>query len=76
VILELGYFLSHLGQRKVCALITPGLETPSDFEGIVYIRMDESDGWKVELERELKAAEMPLIGVSDPGIPAIGGADR
>jgi predicted nucleotide-binding protein len=38
VILELGYFLSYLGQQRVCALITPGLETPSDFVGIVYIR--------------------------------------
>lgn len=41
VILELGYFLAHLGQARVCALVTPGLETPSDFDGIVYIRMDD-----------------------------------
>jgi Predicted nucleotide-binding protein containing TIR-like domain len=61
VILELGYFLSHLGQRRVCALITPGLETPSDFDGIVYIRMDEPGLWKTELRRELRAAGMPLI---------------
>lgn len=61
VILELGYFLSHLGQQRVCALITPGLETPSDFDGIVYIRMDKSGLWETELMRELKAAEMPLI---------------
>lgn len=40
VILELGYFLSHLGSPRVCALITPGLETPSDFDGIAYIKMD------------------------------------
>src|SRR5207245_9605513 len=62
VILELGYFLSHLGQRRVCALITPGLETPSDFDGIVYIKMDESGLWKTEFRRELGAARMPLIG--------------
>jgi predicted nucleotide-binding protein len=61
VILELGYFLSHLGQRRICALITPGLETPSDFDGIVYIKMDELGQWKTELRRELKAAGMPLI---------------
>lgn len=60
VILELGYFLSHLGQSKVCALITPGLETPSDFDGIVYIRMDEAGNWKAELIRELRAARIPL----------------
>jgi predicted nucleotide-binding protein len=60
VILELGYFLAHLGQPRVCALITPGLETPSDFDGIVYIRMDESGLWQKELNRELIAAKMPL----------------
>ncbi|MGH7983062.1 MAG: TIR domain-containing protein [Candidatus Udaeobacter sp.] len=60
VILELGYFLAHLGQRRVCALITPNLETPSDFDGIVYIKMDESGLWKTELRRELRAAGMPL----------------
>lgn len=63
VILELGYFLSHLGQARVCALITPGLETPSDFDGIVYIRMDDEDRWKQELKRELVAAKMPVTSV-------------
>ncbi len=61
VILELGYFLSHLGQQRVCALITPSLETPSDFDGIVYIRMSSDGRWKEELKRELKAAKMPLV---------------
>ena len=61
VILELGYFLSHLGQSRICALVTPGLETPSDFDGIVYIKMDDDGRWKTELKRELQAAEMPLI---------------
>lgn len=60
VILELGYFLAHLGQAKVCALITPGLETPSDFDGIVYIRMDDDQRWQQELKRELLAAQMPV----------------
>jgi predicted nucleotide-binding protein len=62
VILELGYFLSHLGQSRICALVTPGLETPSDFDGIVYIKMDDDGRWKTELKRELQAAEMPLNG--------------
>lgn len=60
VILELGYFIAHLGQDRVCALITPGLETPSDFDGIVYIRMDSGDRWRRELMRELRAAKMPI----------------
>jgi predicted nucleotide-binding protein len=65
VILELGYFLSHLGQERVCALITPGLETPSDFDGIVYIRMDADARWESELKRELLAAGMPLTESSN-----------
>jgi predicted nucleotide-binding protein len=61
VILELGYFLAHLGQPRVCALISPGLETPSDFDGIVYIRMGADERWQKELLRELKAAGMPVV---------------
>ena len=60
VILELGYFLAHLGQARVCALITPGLETPSDFDGIVYISMDDEQRWQQELKRELVAAKIPV----------------
>lgn len=61
VILELGYFLAHLGQQRVCALVTPGLETPSDFDGIVYIRIDEQEDWKQQLMRELRAAETKAV---------------
>jgi predicted nucleotide-binding protein len=60
VILELGYFLSHLGQPRVCALVAPGLETPSDFDGIVFISMHNDGRWKDELLRELRAAQMPV----------------
>lgn len=60
VILELGYFIAHLRMERVCALITPGLETPSDFDGIVYIRMDSVGVWRKELIRELRAARMPI----------------
>ncbi len=67
VILELGYFIAHLGQDRVCALITPGLETPSDFDGIVYIRMDSGDRWRHELARELRAAKMPIPSSVDDG---------
>ena len=67
VILELGYFIARLGQDRVCALITPGLETPSDFDGIVYIRMDAGDRWRKELMRELVAARMPVSAASIDG---------
>jgi hypothetical protein len=60
VILELGYFLAYLGQARVCALKTPKVETPSDFDGIVYIEMAKDDKWKGLLLRELRAANMPV----------------
>jgi len=73
VILELGYFLSHLGQARVCALITPDLETPSDFDGIVYIPLDEEQSWKLDLLRELEAAQLPVVQIGGSCTP---GPDR
>lgn len=56
VLLELGYFLGRLGRGKVCALKRGQLEIPSDFAGVVWEKMDEANGWKLALARELKAA--------------------
>lgn len=60
VILELGYFIARLGQSRVCALVSPRLETPSDFDGVVYVPIDEGEQWKDILLRELLAAGMPV----------------
>ena len=56
VILELGFFLGKLGRKKVCALKTSGVETPSDYDGVVYVDFNDAGAWKMELVRELKAA--------------------
>ncbi len=56
VIFELGFFAGKLGRRRVCAVIKGDLEKPSDYDGVVYIRFDKTDGWKLKLLRELKAA--------------------
>ena len=56
VILELGFFLGKLGRKRVCPLVKGGVEIPSDYDGVVYIEMDEAEGWKTKLIRELKAA--------------------
>ena len=55
VIFELGYFVGSLGRKRVCALTKGQPEIPSDYDGVVYIPM-ESNGWKMELIGELKAA--------------------
>ena len=56
VILELGYFIGKLGRERVCPLVKGDLEKPSDYDGVVYTKLDEADGWKMKLVRELKAA--------------------
>jgi predicted nucleotide-binding protein len=56
VILELGYFVGLLKRERVCALYKGDLELPSDWDGVVWVRMDDRGAWKLELARELKAA--------------------
>lgn len=56
VLLELGYFIGKLTRAKVCALKRGELEIPSDFAGVVWEKMDDGNGWKMALARELKAA--------------------
>ena len=55
VVFELGYFIGRLGRQRVCALTKGQPEIPGDYSGVVYIPM-ESDAWKMELIKELKAA--------------------
>ncbi|KSV72934.1 hypothetical protein N182_28820 [Sinorhizobium sp. GL2] len=54
VILELGFFLGKLGPERVAAIVKGKLETPSDFDGVVYTPYDA--GWKSALAKELDAA--------------------
>ncbi|MFL0239280.1 TIR domain-containing protein [Mycobacterium sp. SMC-17] len=56
VILELGYFIALLGRQNVILLLEPGVERPSDTDGIVYARLDSSKDWQVELAKELEGA--------------------
>lgn len=55
VILELGYFVGHLGRGHVCALMRGEIEVPSDWNGVVYQAMDTGGGWKGVLAKELAA---------------------
>lgn len=58
VVLELGYFTGKLGRNRVCALVVPGLELPSDIHGVLYVELDQQGGWKTKLAQELVSAEM------------------
>lgn len=56
VIFELGYFLGKLGRDKICAIYQDCVEIPSDYQGIIFIKLDDDGNWKFEIARELKAA--------------------
>ena len=56
VILELGFFLGKLGRQGVCSLVKSDVETPSDYDGVVYTKLDDEGAWKLNLVQELKAA--------------------
>ncbi|GJL55590.1 MAG: hypothetical protein NPIRA02_27220 [Nitrospirales bacterium] len=60
VVLELGYFLGRLGRGKVCALYKGNIETPSDVDGVVYVKLDEDGAWRNALARELDNAGLPI----------------
>ena len=56
VIFEFGYLIGKLSRKRVCALVKGNVEKPSDYDGVLYIPLDDSGGWKMELIKELKAA--------------------
>ena len=60
VVLELGYFWGRLGRKRLCVLYKEGIELPSDMSGIVYVPMNSSDGWQLQLAREMKQAGLPI----------------
>lgn len=60
VIFELGYFYGRLGRKNVCAIIKGDIERPSDNDGIIYIGIDNIEGWKMLLAKELKDAGLEI----------------
>jgi predicted nucleotide-binding protein len=60
VVFELGFFIGKLGTSHVAALVKGKAERPSDFDGVGYITMDQGGGWKLQLARELKSANVPF----------------
>ncbi len=56
VILELGLFLGVLGRKRVCALHKGDVEIPSDYQGVIFIPMDDAGAWKMLLAGEIKKA--------------------
>ena len=60
VILEWGFFIGKLGRDRVCALVVDDVEIPSDNDGVLYIQMDDANGWQFQLLRELNSTGVPV----------------
>ena len=56
VIFEHGYLTGKLGRENVCALVKGNIETPNDISGVVYIAMDDKNGWEIKVAKELRNA--------------------
>jgi len=61
VVFELGFFFGALGRHRVAVLYEPGVELPSDIDGLIYIPLDDGGGWKLLLAKELKAAGIAVV---------------
>lgn len=53
VVFEMGFFLGLLGRQRMAVLYEPGVELPSDLNGLVYIPLDAAGGWKGKLASEM-----------------------
>ena len=58
VIFEMGLFMGKIGRQKVIALCHELITFPSDYNGILYIKLDKKGKWIDELNRELAAIEI------------------
>ena len=59
VIFEFGYFVGRIGRERVCAITKGDVELPSDYDGVVYVPIEDT-GWKLTLVREMKAAGLDI----------------
>lgn len=56
VIFEYGYFIGKLGRTRVALLVKDDIKEHSDIIGTGYIKIDEHEGWKLQVAKELKSA--------------------
>jgi len=54
VVFEHGFLMGKIGRSNVCALIKGNLEKPNDISGVVYVNMDNHNGWQISIAKELK----------------------
>jgi predicted nucleotide-binding protein len=60
VLLELGFFLGKLGRERVCVLCEGDIEVPSDYQGVLFVPLDDKGAWRLELARELRTVGLAI----------------
>lgn len=60
VVFEHGYLISKLGRNRVSALVKGNIEKPGDINGVVYIEMDASGGWRAKLAKNMQDAGLSV----------------
>ena len=60
MIWELGHFEGKLGRDRICLLVTPGVDIPSDLRGIAFYELDRGGGWQYKLAKEFRDAGFPV----------------
>ena len=56
VVFEHGFLIGKIGRQNVCAMVKDDVETPNDISGVVYIKMENDEGWHLKLARELRSS--------------------
>lgn len=54
VVFEHGYLIGKLGRSNVSALVEGDVELPNDISGVVYVTLDASAAWQLQLAKEMK----------------------
>ncbi|MEV7989325.1 nucleotide-binding protein [Micromonospora sp. NPDC085948] len=61
VIFEWGFLIGLIGRNRVAAMSRGDVDLPSNLLGIACIKVtDDSDGWKMRLVREMRAAGLDI----------------
>lgn len=56
VLFEYGYFMAKLGRNRLALLVKDEIKILSDIMGTGYIKIQDNDGWEIQLAKELRAA--------------------
>jgi len=60
VVFELGFFVGKLGRDRVCVLYEEGVEIPSDYQGVIFEKLDAAGAWRLKVGKEMKEAGMDV----------------